>query len=142
MPAALVNSVKLPEFTKAAGINYNPNCDEIYVPYDNYPTVHVVDFRNNGKVSEIKLPAFGNDACAIDYKNDILYIASWAHGEVDIVDLKTRRLIKRVPGLEILPHMFNIDFNPFNNLLYIPKGATAVNGSFGAALSVFNPVID
>ena len=133
---------KLPEFTEGVGINYHPNRDEIYVPYDNYPTVHVVDFKNNGEVSEIKLPALGNDASAIDYKNDILYTAGWAHGEIDVIDLKTRKLIKRVPGLGIIPHTFNLAFNPFDNLLYIPKGATAVNGSFGAALSVFNPVTD
>ncbi len=129
----------LHEFTEGVGINYHPNRDEIYIPYDNHPSVHVVDFKNSGEVTEIKLPAFGNDASAIDFENDILYIASWAHGEIDVVDLKTRSLIKRVPGLGILPHMFNMAFNPNNGLLYVPKGATAVNGSFGAALCAFDP---
>ena len=133
---------KLPEYTEGVGINYNPLRDEVYVPYDNFPSVHVVEFKNNGKLSEIILPAFGNDASAIDVRNEILYIASWAHGEIDVIDLKTRKLMKRVPGLGILPHTFNMAYNPWNNLLYLPKGATAVNGTFGAAISVYNPDTD
>ena len=39
----------------------------------------------------------------------------------------------------ILPHMFHMIFNPHDGRLYIPLGATAVNGSFGAALSVLDP---
>ena len=131
--------VDLPQFTEAVGINYCANRDEVYIPYDNYPSVHVVDFKNSGAITEIKLPAFGNNASAIDFKNEVLYIASWAHGEIDVVDLKTRQFIKRIPNLGILPHMFNMAYNPFNNKLYIPKGATAVNGTFGAAISVLDP---
>lgn len=131
--------IELPQLTEAVGINYSPKRDEVYIPYDNHPSVHVVDFKNNGAITEIKLPAFGNDASAIDFKNEKLYIASWAHGEIDVVDLKTRQFVKRMPGLGILPHMFNIAFNPHNNKLYIPKGATAVNGTFGAAISVLDP---
>lgn len=130
--------VPLPGLTEGVGVNYNPLRDEVYVPYDNHPTAHVVDFKNGGKVSDIFLPAFGNDASAIDLKNEILYIASWAHGEVDVVDLKSRKLIERVPEMGIIPHMFNMVFNPINNLLYIPSGASGVNGSFGAAISVFD----
>jgi DNA-binding beta-propeller fold protein YncE len=132
--------VPLPELTEAVGVNYNPQRDEVYIPYDNYPTVHVVDFKNGGTLEEIKLPAFGNDASAIDFKNDILYIASWAHGEIDVIDLEARKLIKRIPNLGIIPHTFTIAFNPNNNLIYIPKGATAVNGSFGAAMCVLDPI--
>ena len=131
--------VQLPGFTEGVGVNYNPLRDEVYIPYDNHPTVHVVDFKNGGEVAEIKVPAFGNDASAIDFKNNLLYIASWAHGEIDIIDLNKRKLVQRVPGLGILPHMFNIAFNPNNNEIYFPKGATAVNGTFGSALCVFNP---
>jgi DNA-binding beta-propeller fold protein YncE len=35
--------------------------------------------------------------------------------------------------------MFNMDFNPNDGRLYVPLGATAVNGSFGAAVSIFDP---
>lgn len=131
--------VPLPEFTEGVGIIYNEKRDEVYVPYDNHPSVHVVAFENGGMVDEIKIPAYGNDASAIDLKNDLLYVASWAFGEIDIIDLKSRTLQRRITDLGIIPHMFVIAFNPNSNLIYFPKGATAVNGTFGAALSVLDP---
>jgi len=134
--------VALPQLTEGSGINYSPGRDEIYIAYDNHPTVHVVDFKQRGAISEIKLPAFGNDASAIDFENERLYIASWAHGEIDVIDLKTRQFLKRMPGLGILPHMFSLAFNPNNNRLYIPRGATAVNGAFGAAICALDPVTE
>ncbi|UCE17684.1 MAG: hypothetical protein JSV84_12475 [Gemmatimonadota bacterium] len=134
--------VQLPEFTEGVGIIYNPKRDEVYVPYDNHPSVHVVDFENGGRIDEIKLPAYGNDASAIDLENDYLYIGSWAHGEIDVIDLQTRKLVRRIEHLGIIPHMFSMAFNPLTNLLYIPKGATAVNGTFGAAVNVLDPVTE
>jgi YVTN family beta-propeller protein len=131
--------VQLPQYTEGVGVNYNPARDEIYIPYDNHPSVHVVTFANGGNVDEIAIPAYGNDASAIDVENDILYIASWAFGEIDIVDLETRRLKKRITGLGIIPHMFTIAYNPRSGLIYFPKGATAVNGTFGAAITVLDP---
>jgi len=132
--------VSLPEFTEGVGIIYNPVRDEVYVSYDNHPSVHVVDFKSGGRVEEIKIPAYGNDASAVDVKNHILYIGSWAFGEVDVVDLKTRKLVKRIKGLGIIPHMFTMAFNPNNNTVYFPKGATAVNGTFGTAVTALDPV--
>ncbi len=132
--------VPLPQLTEGVGIIYNPKLDEIYIPYDNHQTVHVVDFKQQGKISEIKVPTFGNDGSAIDAKKDILYIASWAAGEVDVIDLRSREFRKRITGLGLLPHMFSIAFNGNNNLLYLPKGATAVNGSFGSAVTVLDPI--
>ncbi len=132
--------VPLPGLSEGVGINYNPRSDQVYVPYDNHPSLHLVDFKNRGKVEEIKIPAYGNDATALDIKNDLLYISSWAYGEVDVIDLKARRLKKRFRDVGILPHMFNMAFNPGDNKLYIPLGASAVNGSFGAALTVLNPL--
>jgi YVTN family beta-propeller protein len=131
--------VRLPEFTEGVGIVYNPARDEVYIPYDNHASVHVVDFREHGRITEIKIPAYGNDASAIDETNGILYVASWAHGEVDVVDLADQRLVKRITGLGIIPHMFAMAFNPNDGLLYYPKGATAVNGTFGAAVTVLDP---
>jgi YVTN family beta-propeller protein len=132
--------VPLPEFTEGVGITYNPKTDEVYIPYDNHASVHVVDFKENGALSEIKVPTFGNDATAIDTRNDLLYVASWAQGEIDVIDLNRRELCKRIVNLGILPHMFTIAYNPNNNLLYIPKGATAVNGSFGSAVTILDPL--
>lgn len=131
--------VKLPGLREGVGIIYNPARDEVYIPYDNHPTVHVVDFANGGELSEIKIPAYGNDASAIDIESDLLYIGSWAHGEIDVIDLESRALKKRVTGLGIIPHMFSMAFDPQNNLLYFPKGASAVNGTFGAAITAFDP---
>jgi len=131
--------VPLPGFTEGVGILFNPARREVYVPYDNHPSVHVVGFEAGGTVGEIKVPAYGNDASALDAAHDRLYIASWAHGEVDVIDLETRTLLKRITGLGILPHMFTMAFNPHRSLVYFPKGATAVNGTFGAAVTALDP---
>jgi YVTN family beta-propeller protein len=131
--------VALPGLSEGVGILYNPAREEVYIPYDNHPTVHVVDFSRKGTLDEIKIPAFGNDGSANDVEEDFLYIASWAHGEIDMIDLQERKLLKRITGLGIIPHMFSIAFNPNNGLLYFPKGATAVNGTFGTAVTVVDP---
>ncbi len=132
--------IDLPKFTEAVGVNYNALADEVIIPYDNHPSVHVVSFKNKGNISEIKIPAYGNDASAIDTKNNILYVSSWAYGEINVIDLEQKKLVKRIPNLGILPHMFSMAFNQANNKLYIPIGATAVNGSFGAALTSLDTV--
>lgn len=129
--------VKMPEFREGVGVTYNPNRDEVYVPYDNHACVHVVDFVH--PVQEIALPVFGNDATAVDLRRQLLYIASWPQGDIEVVCLKTRRFLRRMAHKGILPHMFNMAFNPHDGLLYIPKGATAVNGAFGAAITTLNP---
>ena len=131
--------VPLPELTEAVGVSYNEGSDELYIPYDNHPSLHVVDFKNNGLIDEIKLPSYGNDASALDAEHNLLYVSSWAYGEIDQIDLQTRKLRKRFFQVAILPHMFHMVFNPHDGRLYVPLGATAVNGSFGAALSVFDP---
>lgn len=132
--------VKLPEYTEGVGILYNPLRDEIYIPYDNHPSVHVVDFKNRGAVTEIAIPAYGNDASAIDLEGGVLFVGSWAYGEVDLIDLDERRLLKRITDLGIIPHMFTMGFNPNDGRLYFPKGASAVNGTFGASVTVLDPV--
>ncbi len=130
--------VPLPGLTEPSGIRFEPSRKAVYIPYDNHPVVQVVDFPS-GKVKEIALPAFGNDASALDGEAGRLYVSSWAHGEVDVLDLEKERLVKRIQGLGILPHMFSMAWNPVSRKLYIPLGATAVNGSFGAALTVLDP---
>lgn len=131
--------VDLPQFTEGVGIVYNPDRKEVYIPYDNHPSVHVVTFESGGAIDEIKIPAFGNDASAIDLAKDLLYIGSWAHGEIDVVDLEKRKLVKRIEDLGIIPHMFTMAFDPNTNLLYVPIGASAVNGTFGAAVNAIDP---
>ncbi len=131
--------VPLPEYTEGVGITYNARREEVYIPYDNHPSVHVVDFGNGGELHEIMIPAYGNDGSAVDAENNILYVASWAHGEIDVIDLKERKLVRRYSGLGIIPHMFALAFNPNTGLVYFPKGASAVNGTFGSAVSAFDP---
>ncbi|UCG51294.1 MAG: hypothetical protein JSW58_14030 [Candidatus Latescibacterota bacterium] len=131
--------VGLPEFTEGVGIIYNSARKEVYIPYDNHPSVHVVNFEDGGTLDEIKIPAYGNDASAIDFENDLLYVASWAFGEVDVIDLENRTLVKRIEKLGIIPHMFTMTFDAKNNAVYFPKGATAVNGTFGAAITALDP---
>jgi DNA-binding beta-propeller fold protein YncE len=131
---------KLPELREGVGMIYNPNREEIYIPYDNAACVHVVDFKT--PVQEIPLPTFGNDATALDPAAQRLYVASWPQGDVEVVDVANRRFVKRIEHKGILPHMFTIAFNPHDGLLYIPKGATAVNGAFGAAITTLDPVTE
>jgi DNA-binding beta-propeller fold protein YncE len=134
--------IELPGLTEAVGVCYYPKREEVYIPYDNHPTVHAADFKpikNDMRVTEIKIPNFGNDASAIDETNDILYISSWGYGEIVGIDLKTRTLVKRIRDVGIIPHMFNMTFHHPTGQLIIPIGATAVNGSFGAALTVLDP---
>ena len=131
--------VELPQYTEGVGIIYNPARREVYIPYDNHASVHVVTFDGGGALDEIAIPAYGNDASAIDEDKNTLYVASWAFGEVDVIDLEKRRLVKRITGLGIIPHMFTMAYDPSKGLLYFPKGATAVNGTFGAAVTVLDP---
>ncbi|MCP5047222.1 MAG: hypothetical protein GY940_08620, partial [bacterium] len=118
---------------------------EVYIPYDNHPSVHVVHFKpaqaveKKHRVTEIKVPIFGNDATAIDSKKDLLYVASWGYGEINVVDLTSEKLVKRIRNVGIIPHMFNMSFNPNSGQLIVPIGASAVNGSFGSALTVLDP---
>ena len=139
IPTGACQVIALPQFTEGVGITCHPGRGEIYVPYDNHPSVHVVNFAA-GSVQEIMLPNFGNDATALDPARNILYVASWAQGEVDMIDLEKRSLVKRIRDLGILPLMFNMAFDPHERILYIPKGATAVNGAFGAAVTLLDPV--
>ncbi len=131
--------VALPGYTEAVGVLYNEGLDELYIPYDNHPSLHLVDFKDHGQLSEIKLPAYGNDASALDAGRNLLYVTSWAYGEIDQIDLGARRLRRRFFQAAVLPHMFNMAIHPDDGKLYLPLGATAVNGSFGAAVSVFDP---
>jgi DNA-binding beta-propeller fold protein YncE len=131
--------VTLPGYREGVGIIYNPARREVYIPYDNAASVHVVDFGRGGELHEIPIPAYGNDASAFDTERDLLFIGSWAHGEIDVIDLKSRKLAERHTDLGIIPHMFTMAYDQEQSLLYFPKGASAVNGTFGAAINVFDP---
>jgi len=127
--------INLPDgFTEPVGIIYNFIRNETYITYDNNPSLHIVDFNKNDIV-EVALPSYGNDGIALDEMSNTLYIASWAFGEIEIIDLQSRRMIKNIRNLGIIPHMFTLAYNKFNKCLYYPIGASAVNGTFGAAVT-------
>jgi len=130
-----VSTLDLPGLTEAVGVSMDPRGDRIYIPYDNHPTVHMVEFGDPPGCTEIAVPAFGNDASLADPRGNRLYIAEWAHSEVLEIDLLNPRDFRRHRNVEVLPHMFNMAFLPGPSRLYIPSGATAVNGAFGASLT-------
>lgn len=130
--------IKLPGLSEGVGISLNAEREEVYIPYDNHPVVHIVNFKGEGKVHKADIPSYGNDASAFNNEKSLLYVASWAYGEIYIVDLATYKLKKRIRGTGIIPHMFSMAFNPAQKKLYIPLGASAVNGSFGSAVTCFN----
>jgi len=131
--------IELTGLSEPVGMLYNAARDEVYVNYDNHSTVHVIDFAGGGSLAEIAIPAYGNDAAVLDATGDLMYLGSWAYGEVEIVDLEERRFVGRFPHLGIIPHMFAMTLNPANGDLYFPVGATAVNGCFGAAVTRLDP---
>jgi DNA-binding beta-propeller fold protein YncE len=131
--------IPLPGFTEGVAMLYDARRDHLIINYDNHPTIHVVDFSHEGAISEIAIPTFGNDAAAMDATGNVLYVASWAHGEIEVVDIEHGRFVRRIPDLGILPHMHAMTYDPANGSLYFPLGATAVNGTFGATVERLDP---
>jgi YVTN family beta-propeller protein len=130
--------IKLPEYTEGVGMTYHPELEQVIIPYDNHASVHIVDFKKGGELREIPIPTFGNDASAIDFANNMLYIGSWAHGQVEVIDLAAGKFVKSFKNLGIIPHMFAMAYSPVSKSLYYPVGASAVNGTFGAAITKLN----
>ncbi len=132
--------VDLPEsFSEPVGFAYSAKLKEAYVCYDNNFFVHAVSFKNGGSIDSIAAPSFGNDALILDGKDNILYVASWSHGEIEVIDLEKRKFERKIDDLGILPHSFAFAFNDANKCIYYPLGATAVNGTFGAAITKLDP---
>ena len=91
---------------------------------------------------EIAIPAYGNDASAVDAANGLLYIGSWAHGEVDVIDLETRTLENASRISESSRTCSRWRSIRKTNTVYFPKGGSAVNGTFGAAVTALDPVTE
>ncbi len=131
---------KLPEYTEGVSMLYDAKRDKIYIPYDNHATIHVVDFLKNGEVREIPIPTFGNNASALDEERGLLFIGSWALGEIYIIDIKNDKFIRKIENLGIIPHMFAFAYLSQTRNLYFPIGASAVNGTFGSAITKLNTI--
>ncbi len=131
--------IALPGLTEPVGIAFSTRRNEVYIAYDNHPTVHVVEFREGGQTEEIAVPGYGNDAVALDEEGGRLFVASWAWSDLATIRLDRRSMVARKMDLGILPHQFSMAWHPASGKLYIPLGATAVNGSFGAAVTTWEP---
>jgi len=133
----ITKTINFPIYREAAGIKYNPLLNQVYIPYDNNGIVIIADFNRN-RAYEVALPGYGNDAISYDNKNKLLFIASWEYGEIEIVDLTKMKFVKSIKELGILPHSFNMEYCEESKRLFIPIGATAVNGSFGSAIITYD----
>jgi len=132
-----INTINLEIFREAAGIRYNPILNQVYIPYDNNGIVIIVDFNKN-EFYKVEIPGFGNDAIAFDNSKKLLFVSSWEYGEIEVIDLEKKKFLYKIENLGILPHMFSLAYNENNSTFFIPKGATAVNGNFGAAILTYN----
>ena len=92
-----------------------------YIPYDNHPTVHVVSVPTaEEKSARLKFRPMGMMLSALDPEKQLLYVSSWAYGEIEVLDLKQGKLLKTIRDLGVIPHMFSMDFNPSNYNLVVP----------------------
>ncbi len=132
--------VDLPEkHTEPAGVRCDVERGELYIPYDNMKVIHAVTFEEGGRVVPIDLPALGVNATSYDPAAHILYAAGWNQAALYIVDIESRKVAFTVPYFPVYPHMNCMVFNRGDGKLYVPSGSTAVNGTFGASISVFDP---
>ena len=132
--------IDIPEaHTEPAGVSCDPARGELYIPYDNKTLIHAAIFGAEPELVTIDLPSMGVDATAYDPRTRTLYAAGWMQAALYVVDMAARKRTMTVPFAPVYPHMNSIAFNSASGRLYIPSGSTAVNGTFGAALSVFDP---
>ncbi len=120
------------------GISYSYSRQEVYIPYDNHPYIHVVHLAPVVKVDSIAVPRFGMDASAVDEKRGQLFVTNWAQGILYLINLKTRQVDYSVPQFPVFPHMHHLAYNPVTGDLIVPSGATVVNGTFGASVTIYN----
>jgi len=132
--------IDIPEaHTEPAGVNCDAARGELYIPYDNKTLIHAALFDEEPRLVTIDLPSMGVDATAYDGRTRTLYAAGWMQAALYVVDMAARKRTLTVPFAPVYPHLNSIALNEANGRLYIPSGSTAVNGTFGAALSVFDP---
>lgn len=129
----------LPEgHREPAGVTCDPARGELYIPYDNMKVIHVAAFDGEPAVHAVPLPAAGVDAAVYDDEARTLYAAGWNQAALYIVDMKERNVRFTVPFIPVYPHMNSITLNRAEGQLFIPSGSTAVNGTFGTGLFVFD----
>lgn len=131
--------IDLPQMSREPqGICASIQRQEVYLPYDNHPYLHAVHFNASPAVDSIQVPRFGMDAAAVDEQREQLWVTNWAQGTLYRIDLRTQKLDYTIPHFPIFPHTNHLAFDPVSGDLFVPTGATAVNGTFGASLTIFN----
>ncbi len=134
--------VEIPKgHTEPAGVTCDPDRGELYIPYDNNELIHLVTFGEKPEATPIALPqkGMGVDAADYDPSTRTLYAAGWMQAALYMVDMKEKKRTLTVPFFPVYPHMNSMALNRADGKLYVPSGSTAVNGTFGSALSVFDP---
>jgi DNA-binding beta-propeller fold protein YncE len=124
-------------YREPQGVSCAVNREEIYIPYDNHPFVQVIKFTQPVQVDSIEVPRFGMDASAVDEFRSRLWVANWSQGTLYSIDLLSRKLIYTIPQFPVYPHTNHLAFMPSSGNLYVPSGATVVNGTFGASVTQF-----
>jgi DNA-binding beta-propeller fold protein YncE len=132
--------VELPSgATEPTGVSISTKRNELYIPYDNNDFIHAVSFSPQPKVEQIPHTAkYGIDSSAFDEDKGLLYAPSWAEGIMFEINVAERKVNHHTPYFPVYPHMNNFAFLPKLGKIYIPSGATAVNGTFGSLITVFN----
>ena len=132
--------VELPSgATEPTGVSISTKRNELYIPYDNNDFIHAVSFSPEPKVEQIPHSAkYGIDSSAYDEEKGLLYAPSWAEGIMFEINVAERKVNHHTPYFPVYPHMNNFAFLPKLGKIYVPSGATAVNGTFGSLITVFN----
>ncbi len=127
--------------TEPAGVKADPERGELFVCYDNNTVIHAITFDNEPEIEAIDLPerGMGVNATVYDPRHRTLYAATWMQAALYVVDMESRKRVFTVPFFPVYPHMNSMALNEANGKIYVPSGSTAVNGTFGSALTVFDP---
>jgi len=131
--------IDLPQMSREPqGICASIKRQEVYIPLDNHPYLLVAHFNSSPAADSMAVPRFGMDAAVVDDHRDQLWVTNWAQGTLYRIDLKTQKLDYIIPHFPVFPHMNHLALDAVTGDLFVPTGAAAVNGTFGASITVFN----
>lgn len=132
--------VELPEgATEPTGVSISTKRNELYIPYDNNDFIHAISFSPEPKVEQIQHQSkYGIDSSVYDEEKGLLYAPSWAEGIMFEINVAERKVNHHTPYFPVYPHMNNFAYLPSLGKIYVPSGATAVNGTFGSLITVLN----
>lgn len=125
--------------TEPTGVSISTKRNELYIPYDNNDFIHAISFTPQPKVEQIMHNSkYGIDSSIYDEDTGFLYALSWADGIMYEINVSERKVNHHTPYFPVYPHMNNFAYIPSLGKIYVPSGATAVNGTFGSLITVFN----